>query len=134
MPTITLQLPQMYGDHHVIAVRNLLGAIPGVLDVYASSAFQVVEIGFDKAQVGEDALRDALQEAGYLQEMSVVEESGAVQDGEERAKPLFRHSASQAQTGHVVSFRQTVPYAGQPLWPCPGMSRITSAEEAEKDG
>lgn len=131
MPTLTLQVPQMYGDHHVVAVRNLLSAMPGVEDVYASSAFRVVEITFDQTQVGEDALRAALQEAGYLQEMPMVDESAAGSNGEGQAKPLFRHSASSAQTGQVVSFRQTVPYAGQPLWPCPGMSRPTPVEETD---
>lgn len=131
MPTITLQLPQMFGDHHVIAVRNLLGALPGVLDVYASSAFRVVEVTFDEAEVGEEALRAALQEAGYLQEMPIVEEKGAEQNGAGRSEIMFRHSAALAPAGNVVSFRQTVPFEGQPLWPCPGMSRIAPVQEKD---
>lgn len=131
MPTITLQLPQMYGDHHVVAVRNLLGAMPGVLDVYASSAFQVVEITFDESQVGEEVLSAALQEAGYLQEMPIVEEKGTAHNGAEKSQVLFRHSASLAQAGNVVSFRQAVPYQGQPLWPCPGMSQNAPVEEED---
>lgn len=131
MPTITLQLPQMYGDHHVVAVRNLLGAIPGVLDVYASSAFQVVEISFDEDQVGDEALRASLQEAGYMREVPIIEEKGAEQNGAGRSQVMFRHSASLAQAGNVVTFRQAVPYQGQPLWPCPGLSHNAPAEKED---
>ena len=41
MKTLSLELPAMYGDHHVIEVRRILLEIDGVKDVYASSSFQV---------------------------------------------------------------------------------------------
>jgi len=42
MKTI-LELPAMYGDHHVTEVRHILLGLDGVKDVYASSGFRVVE-------------------------------------------------------------------------------------------
>ena len=47
MEKITVDLPTMYGDHHVTDVRRILLALPGVEDVYASSAFRLVEVTFD---------------------------------------------------------------------------------------
>lgn len=69
METITVDLPTMYGDHHVAEVRRILLAMPGVEDVYASSAFHVVRARVDPAQVSEADLRAKLSEAGYLGEM-----------------------------------------------------------------
>ena len=47
------ELPTLYGDHHVIEVKRLLSEIPGVLDIYASSAFQVVEVPYDETKVND---------------------------------------------------------------------------------
>ena len=87
MPTITLQLPTMYGDHHVTAVRNLLLALHGVEDVYASSGFQVAQISFDERLVTADEIRAALDESGYLGELPVAVETGAIN----RQQAIFRH-------------------------------------------
>ena len=61
----------MYGDHHVIEVRRLLLELPGVQDVYASSAFQVVEVTYDPAQLDAGAITARLDEAGYLGDLLV---------------------------------------------------------------
>lgn len=126
METVTFDLPAMYGDHHVIEVRRILLAMEGVAEVYASSAFHVVEITFDPSQVAADALEARLDEAGYLGELDVPLETGtpateAVENGDRSA---FRHSAAYAATGNSVSFAHQVPYAGRPLWPCPGMGIV----------
>ena len=41
MNKVTIDLPSMYGDHHVQEVRRLLFDLDGVEEVYASSAFQL---------------------------------------------------------------------------------------------
>ncbi len=51
MEKYTLDLPTMYGDHHVLEVRRILLEIPGIQDVYASSAFRAVEVTYDPAEV-----------------------------------------------------------------------------------
>ena len=44
MKKISLDLPTLFGDHHVTEVRRLLLELPGVAEVYASSSFQIVEV------------------------------------------------------------------------------------------
>jgi copper chaperone CopZ len=110
----------MYGDHHVLTVRQLLNALPGVRKIYASSSFQIVEVEYDETQLSEEEIQTSLAEAGYLEQFLIPTEIGtsvANQDG----KPFFRHTAVFNQTGTTISFGQTVPEVERPLWPCPGI-------------
>ena len=72
MTTISLPLPMLYADHHVLAVRQLLLALPGVSDVYASSGFQIVEVSFDESQLPQEKIEAVLAEAGYLAELPMA--------------------------------------------------------------
>jgi copper chaperone CopZ len=117
----------MYADHHVIEVRRILYEIPGVEDVYASSSFKVVEVSYDPEKTNPEALRARLAEAGYLGDLFVPVELGAVR--EEGEKPFFRHTAVYEQTRQAVSFGQVVNNQGRPLWPCPGMGVINRKME-----
>jgi len=60
----TLSVPLMYADHHVTAVRDALGALPGVQDVQASAAFKEVVIKHTK-ELTKNALTEALEKSGY---------------------------------------------------------------------
>jgi copper chaperone CopZ len=124
----------MYGDHHVTEVRHLLLELPGVSDVYASSSFQIVDIQYDEAKLSPDEIRAALDEAGYLGELPVVVEQGAVEDRENGDKPFFRETVAYEQTGNSIGFAQQVPFADRPLWPCPGMGPIKQIEEELNNG
>lgn len=130
MKTVTIKLPTMYGDHHVIEVRKLLMAIPGVENVYASSSFGIVEVVYDPAKVNDLEISMKLDEAGYLGEWSVPIEAGVVAQQESGKKPYFRHTAVYETTRQVVSFAQATTAPGRPLWPCPGMGVIKPMEEA----
>jgi copper chaperone CopZ len=66
MKTVVFEVPTMYGDHHVLEVRRLLLQMDGVVDVYASSGFQIVEVTFDENQQTPAALEACLSAAGYL--------------------------------------------------------------------
>lgn len=135
MPSVIFELPSMYGDHHVTAVRRLLLALPGVKVVYASSSFRVVEVQYDEKQLIPAQIETVLQDAGYLGELPVPSESGvAVTQNQNGDKTYFRHTAAYEQTGKSVGFSQQVSYAGRPLWPCPGMGVIDSMEEEETHG
>ena len=129
METVTIDVPTMYADHHVSDVRRLLLALPGVEDVYASSAYHVVRARVNESQVTETTLRDVLSAAGYLGELQIVTEdwkSGTPKDTEDNP---FRHtSASEQMKG--VAFGQAVEFTGKPLWPCPGMGPVKAMEEA----
>jgi len=126
---ISLDLPTMYGDHHVTEVRRLLLEMPGVEDVYASSGFRIAEIQYDEATIDPEAIRAKLEEAGYLGELPIPVERGALEERKNGDKPFFRHTTAYEQTGSMVSFAQKVPFAGRPLWPCPGMGPINTPEE-----
>jgi len=127
--TVTFQVPAMYGDHHVVEVRTILAAIAGVQEIYASSAFHVVQVTYDESQTNDLDLQVALDNAGYLGDWSIFTETGkAVGSGEGR--PLFmRHTATYEQVKQTVSFAQTIGYQGRPLWPCPGMGVIKGMDE-----
>jgi copper chaperone CopZ len=132
--TLSIDLPTMYGDHHVTEVRHLLLELSGVSEVYASSGFQVVEIQYDEAKLDPDEIRSVLGEAGYLGDLQVTVERGAVEDRENGDKPFFRKTVAFEQTGSSIGFAQQVPVAGRPLWPCPGMGPIKQTEEELSNG
>jgi copper chaperone CopZ len=131
METIALELPTMYGDHHVVEVRRILLELPGVEDVYASSGFQSIEVIYDPAKVSPQTIQACLQEAGYLGELPVPVEEGAASYLEKGDRSFFRHTTVYENIRHTVSFQQNVAYQGRPLWPCPGMGpiRLKALEE-----
>lgn len=136
METFTRDLPTMYGDHHVVEVRRLLLEMPGVEEVYASSSFQIIEVQFDETKLNQEQIEAKLAEAGYLGELPVAVELGALDGRADGDKPFYRHTAAYEHTGKSVSFAQKVPYAGRPLWPCPGMGPVvlspkTTTEEVK---
>jgi copper chaperone CopZ len=130
MEKLSIDLPTLYGDHHVIEVRRILLEIPGVEDVYASSAFRLVEVTYDPAKVPPEALLTKLEEAGYSGDLPVPVEVGAT-PVEGNGKAFFRHTAVYQTTRNVVSFQQRVKYEGRPLWPCPGMGPLTTQPEED---
>jgi copper chaperone CopZ len=131
MEILTFELPAMYGDHHVIEVRQILLGLPGVHSVNASSCFQVVEVQYDPAQVNAQAISDALDSAGYLRELLIPVEMGEAATARTEGS-YFRHTAAYEQTGRAVSFAQKVAFSGRALWPCPGMGIIeASMKDAE---
>ena len=134
MNTLSLDLPSMYGDHHVTEVRRLLLELDGVDELYASSGFHFVEIQYDEAKLDADKIKAVLGEAGYLGTLQVTVEQGAIEDRENGNKPFFRESIAYEQTGRSVGFAQQVPFSGRPLWPCPGMGPIKKTEEELIDG
>ena len=129
MKSATFQVPAMYGDHHVVEVRRILSAIPGVQDVYASSAFHVVQVTFDESQTNDLDLQVILDNAGYLGEWSILTETGKAVGSGEGKPPFLRHTATYEQLRQTVSFAQNVSYQGRPLWPCPGMGVFKGMDE-----
>lgn len=132
MNKFTQEVPAMYGDHHVTEVKRILQEINGVEDIYASSAFRVVEVSYDPSKVTEEVIKTRLEEAGYLGGLSIPVEVGAAVVSESlpsNGKTYMRHTAVYEQTQHAVSFGQNVSYLGRPLWPCPGMGTLKNIEE-----
>lgn len=65
MEELIFEMPLMYGDHHVLKVREVLAVIDGVEEVYASSAWKQVMVRFDPGKVKAADLEKALGDAGY---------------------------------------------------------------------
>ncbi|MGD2161668.1 MAG: hypothetical protein PVG02_02265 [Anaerolineales bacterium] len=65
MEELIFDMPSMYGDHHVLKVRDALEAIEGVEEIYASSAWKQLMIKFDPKKVKSADLEKTLSEAGY---------------------------------------------------------------------
>jgi copper chaperone CopZ len=128
METITIDLPKMYGDHHVTEVRSMLLAVPGVEDVYASSAFRVARVRIDSAKVSEADLRAKLEAAGYLGEQPIETEAWKTGTPAEVVDNPFRHTAA-LENVKGVAFAQKVEEAGRALWPCPGLGSIEKMDE-----
>ena len=120
METRRFEAPALYADHHVSEVRRILFELTGVSDVYASSAFQVIEVAFDPKKVSPEQIEACLREAGYLDELRFLTEpeTAAVRTADDG---LRRHTAVYESIKGTISFAQRVNYSGRPLWPCPGM-------------
>ncbi len=130
MNKVSIEVPGLYGDHHVVEVRRILLEMPGVQDVYASSAFHLVEVTYDPEKVSEEAIGHKLEELGYLREMVLPTETGvAAYLEKERTPAYFRHTAVFETARQVVSFSQNVSYSGKPLWNCPGFGVIKNKME-----
>lgn len=128
MKKITFETPRLYGDHHVTEVRRILLEMPGVQEVYASSAFRVIEATFEPARVTTEQLRSRLEEAGYLGDMPFVSEPGVAQTRAD-GSGFFRQAAYYETTKQTISFAQRVQPEGEALWPCPGLGVLKMHDE-----
>jgi copper chaperone CopZ len=124
MEKVTLNVPGMYGDHHVLAVRDILGRLPGVEDIYASSAFKQVVVKFDPAKAKPADFESALSAQGYLHDQPWPDITDDVK--------AHQHGGSQfvVASGIAESVRFEAPPvnwgAGGPR-PCPGFEFRTFA-------
>lgn len=119
--------PALYGDHHVSEVQSILRELPGIEDVYASSAFQAIEVSFDEKKITADKIAARLEEAGYLGDVPMLTETGIAVEKKE-GDGVFRHTATYNTVKKTVSFAQSVQHQGRPLWPCPGLGAVTMDE------
>jgi copper chaperone CopZ len=65
MEKVTFNVPAMWADHHVLAVRQAIGQVNGVQEVLASAMYKDVLVKYDPAAVTPEALVAALAQAGY---------------------------------------------------------------------
>ena len=131
MEKLALDLPAMYGDHHVSEVRRILLEMPGITEVYASSCFQIVEVTYDATQVDPAAINARLDLAGYLQGMGTPVETGLAASASGGQDLNLRHTMAYQQTGRVIGFGQNVATTGRALWPCPGMETVKTKESRD---
>lgn len=127
METKTFEAPALYGDHHVTEVRRILQGLTGVSEVYASSAFQVIEVTFDAEKISAEEISTQLENQGYLGELPLISETGIAVEKKE-GDGIFRHTATYETIKDTVSFAQTIQATGRPLWPCPGLGPVKTGD------
>jgi len=83
MEKVTLSVPMMYADHHVLKVREALSALSGVSKVIASSGKKKVTVYSEDGQLSAGRVAQALVEAGYPpnEELPVVGIKHQSEDG-----------------------------------------------------
>jgi hypothetical protein len=107
MQKVIFKTPAVYGDHHVLE---------GVVKVYASSCFHLIEVSFDPAQLSAEAISAKLEETGYLEDLPSA--------SEDMTQFPKRQATGYAQVRSTVSFSQVVTIQDRPAWPCPGMGLL----------
>lgn len=65
MEQLILDVPALYGDHHVLKVRDALAELEGIDELYASSSWKQLMLTYDPKQVKPEEIEDVLREAGY---------------------------------------------------------------------
>jgi len=106
METKTFEAPALYGDHHVTEVRRILQGQTGVSEVYASSAFQVIEVTFDPEKISAEEITKQLDEAGYLGELPLISETGiAVEKKEGDLLFSYNHDISDENNILEIGFK-----------------------------
>ena len=123
MENLELELPAMYGDHHVLAVRALALGLEGVQDIWASAAYRWVEIDYDPDKTDAEKITAALREAGYTQPLANVVIP---------SRDAMRHTSTYVGVDDSLAFLQPAPAASRPM-PCPGfqidMRKLLEKEE-----
>ena len=132
MKKTTFETPMLFGDHHVVEIRNLILDVKGVNDVYASSNFRVVEVDYDESQVTQEQLQAVIEESGYAYQLVLPVEIGVSNEEDENPKPFFRTTAERVTAKASMGFSQDVKHQSGPLaWPSPGMGTIKISSEKE---
>jgi copper chaperone CopZ len=65
MEELIFEMPSMYGDHHVLKVRDALTEIEGIHEIYASSTWKQLMISYDPKLVEPAEIEKVLTAAGY---------------------------------------------------------------------
>lgn len=129
MERTLFHIPAMYGDHHVTAVRDLLLALPGVNDVYASAGFQQVVVSYDPEVITPAAIEQALAAEGYGTDAVNVTPPTSIDLS-------TRHTVAHSGTGRTMSFAVELPTWGSgALRPCPGFvyRDVTDEHPADRE-
>jgi hypothetical protein len=76
----SISLPAMFGDHHVVQVRQIVAALPGVVAIRASASKHKLSVTFSRGQLTVEALRAALAQGGFAPGLAPAEATGTGDD------------------------------------------------------
>lgn len=65
MTKVTIDVPALWADHHVLKAREALIDLEGVREVYASSAWKQILVDYNSRTIQRADLEQALADAGY---------------------------------------------------------------------
>jgi|Deesub1362A_J573_1020465.scaffolds.fasta_scaffold01562_4 copper chaperone CopZ len=119
MEKLVLDIPLLYADHHTVAVRRILEGLPGISDLYVSSAFHQVSLNYDPAQVSKEQIVQALEEYGYLQEGPQLAFADRIYRHEQR-----RTAALAGTAGTVAFIEPAPPIQERPRMPTPDLDLL----------
>lgn len=124
MEDLILTVPALYGDHHTLDVRSILGGIKGVSLTYVSPAAHQIALRYEATETSPQVIEQALAQRGYL---AGAPETAYPISPAERAT---RHSAAYSGTGEALAFSESAPhFVNRPLWPCPGLEPMRIVED-----
>ena len=123
MEKLTLPVPGLYADHHTTAVREILAALPGIDDMYVSSAWRQISVQYDPKKITPEDIEAKLTSLGYMQDESEYAPCECATD------PSTRYTAIHAGVGDTLSFADPPLASTRALWPCPGIEITTAVDE-----
>ena len=99
MKSLTLAVPTMYADHHVLKVREALAGLSGVQGVVASAARRQVTLQYQEGDIAPEEIAQALADAGYRpqEEIALGELPKRSQDGSPWYTVLPRVTTTEAK-------------------------------------
>ncbi len=104
MEKTIIDVPKMYADHHVEAVRDALLQLEGVQEIYASSSFRRVAVAYNPEQLDSSAIEKALQKTGYAPGENW--ELPEVPEGKEDSSPWYQ-TIKRVTTTHAVDLEMS---------------------------
>jgi len=121
MKSVSFETPALFGDHHVTEVRRILLELPGIIEVEASSAFQVVDVTYDPEKINDLEIAMKLDQAGYLGEWTFPIEAAP----QHIMVPLARNPTSGTQQPtNKPNLMLTLPKM-LPIWAAPsGLAQV----------
>jgi excisionase family DNA binding protein len=126
----SFHIPNMYGDHHVLHVKQLLKQLDGVEDTLASAAFQEIDVTFDPDVVSDGDIEAALAGAGYpAGSRNGFSNVGLAEDSVPRHAKAF----SEAMTRSDSSKWKLPAWRSTGAMPCPGFEFREVAGEHPAD-
>ena len=114
----SFSLPSMYGDHHVIRVRQIVAALAGVAEIRASAAQQTLVVKFAPGQLSAERIRAALAEGGFASGAPPAASAGAAEGAAAGAAEEKLPIVAAAGQAEVRASKYSPPAA---FGACPGL-------------
>ncbi|HTX69262.1 MAG TPA: heavy-metal-associated domain-containing protein [Thermoleophilia bacterium] len=103
MEQVTVSIPSLWADHHVLAVRDILCSLSGVAAVDASALRHLATVSFDPTAIAPERLAESLVAGGYPPDVTGEEAESA-------PAAAWSHSASRATVTNPIDLAMSGDY------------------------